>query len=172
LKGIALAIQALAHLRREGKAVTLSLVGSGPQVEQWKQLSLALGVAEHVHWIGWTAQTELPAVYRAHHALLFPSLHDSSGNAVLEGMAQGLPVICLDVGGPAAVAGPDAALIITTAQRNQAEVSIALADAVIELMVSPALHAAKSFAALERARSMTWRNVVNRLWPVESPERS
>lgn len=164
MKGIALAIRALAHLRREGRPVTLSMAGGGPLTSHFKRLADSLCVANHVEWIGWTSQNELSAVYRAHHALLFPSLHDSSGNAVLESMAHGLPVICLDVGGPAAVAGAEAAIIVKTGSRLEADVVRALAGAVTELMASPSLHAAKSRAALERARSMTWRAVVSQVW--------
>ncbi|HZM44718.1 MAG TPA: glycosyltransferase family 4 protein [Burkholderiales bacterium] len=172
LKGIALGIRALARLRENGVAVTLSLVGSGPRLQAWQEMARALGVCDRLDWMGWKAQHELPAIYRAHHALLFPSLHDSSGNAVLEGMAQGLPVICLDVGGPSAVAGVDASMVVATAGRSEQEVVAALADAVSGLMASPRLHAAKSAAALERARGMTWRDVVGRLWqPATLPER-
>ena len=32
--------------------------------------------------------------------LLFPSLRDGGGAVVVEAMAAGLPVVCLDVGGP------------------------------------------------------------------------
>lgn len=171
-KGIALGIRALDRLRRDGQPATLSMVGSGPQAPHWKNLARSLGVADHMYWIGWTPQSELPAVYRAHHALLFPSLRDSSGNAVLEGMAQGLPVVCLDVGGPAAIAGAEAAMIVETGSRREADVVKALAGAVAELMASPPLHAAKSEAALERARSMTWRAVVSCLWQPAPPQRT
>jgi glycosyltransferase involved in cell wall biosynthesis len=170
MKGIALALRALAQLRQEGRPVTLSLVGGGPLTPHFKTLADSLRVADAVEWIGWKKQNELPAVYRAHHALLFPSLHDSSGNAVLESMAHGLPVVCLDVGGPAAVAGAAAAMIVETGPRREADVVKALAGAVTALMASPSLHAAKSKAALERARSMTWRAVVSRVWqPAAAP---
>ncbi|HKQ25461.1 MAG TPA: glycosyltransferase family 4 protein [Burkholderiales bacterium] len=168
LKGIALGIRALARLRREGWAVTLTMVGSGPEASLWKDQAGSLGVAEHVQWFGWTPQSQLPAIFRAHHALLFPSLHDSSGNAVLEAMAQGLPIVCLDIGGPPAVAGPEAAVIVATVSRSEADVVNALAAMVAEMIASPTLHAAKSAAALARARGMTWQTVVGRLWQPES----
>jgi len=38
-------------------------------------------------------------------ALLFPSLHDEAGFVVAEAVAAGLPVVCLDVGGPPLIAG-------------------------------------------------------------------
>jgi glycosyltransferase involved in cell wall biosynthesis len=166
-KGIALAIRALARLRQDGLAVSLTMVGSGPQTARFKTLVDALGITDAVSWIGFLPQSELSSVYRAHHALLFPSLHDSSGNAVLEAMAQGLPVICLSAGGPAAVAGADAAMIVDTASRGEADVIGALADAVAQLMASPTLHSEKSAAALGRARAMTWSMVVSGLWPAQ-----
>ena len=82
-------------------------------------------------------------------------------------MAQGLPVICLSAGGPAAVAGADAAMIVDTASRGEADVIGALADAVAQLMASPTLHSEKSAAALGRARAMTWSMVVSGLWPAQ-----
>jgi glycosyltransferase involved in cell wall biosynthesis len=164
LKGVALGIRALARLREDGRAVTLSMVGGGPRLQEWQDMARSLNVDDRLNWLGWKPLHELPEIYRAHDALLFPSLHDSSGNAVLEGMAQGLPVVCLDVGGPSAVAGADAAMIIPTSGRSVDEVVAGLAVAVSNLMTTPQLHAAKAAAALERARSMTWRNVVGRLW--------
>jgi glycosyltransferase involved in cell wall biosynthesis len=38
--------------------------------------------------------------------LLFPSLHDEGGWVIAEALATGLPVVCLDRGGPPAIGGP------------------------------------------------------------------
>src|SRR5262249_17128782 len=43
---------------------------------------------------------ELFELYDTHSLLLFPSLHDSGGFVVLEALSHGLPVVCLDLGGP------------------------------------------------------------------------
>jgi glycosyltransferase involved in cell wall biosynthesis len=42
---------------------------------------------------------------RRANVFLFPSLHDEAGWVVLEAFANGLPVICLDVGGPPVLGG-------------------------------------------------------------------
>ena len=55
------------------------------------------------------ARARSAELYRRHHALLYPSLHDSSGNVVLEALFHGLPVVCLDLGGPAEIVDPRAA---------------------------------------------------------------
>jgi glycosyltransferase involved in cell wall biosynthesis len=41
---------------------------------------------------------------------LFPSLHDEGGWVIAEAMASGLPVVCLDWGGPAVLAGQGVAV--------------------------------------------------------------
>jgi glycosyltransferase involved in cell wall biosynthesis len=51
----------------------------------------------------WLPQEKLFEQYQTHDLLVYPSLHDSSGNAVLEALSFGLPVVCLDLGGPAQI---------------------------------------------------------------------
>ena len=41
------------------------------------------------------------------HVLLHPALHEAFGNVCLEALAIGKPVVCLNVGGPAAQVTPD-----------------------------------------------------------------
>ena len=76
------------------------MVGVGPDGERWHRLCQRLDLTHAVDWHGWMEQAKLGAIYAKHHAFLFPSLHDSSGNVVLEAMSHGLPVVCFDLGGP------------------------------------------------------------------------
>jgi glycosyltransferase involved in cell wall biosynthesis len=58
-----------------------------------------------------------PSLFRAltseSDVFLFPSLHDDSPLAVAEAVAAGLPVVCLDVGGPQLIAGRSATVVRT-----------------------------------------------------------
>jgi glycosyltransferase involved in cell wall biosynthesis len=57
-------------------------------------------VADRVQFSGSVPREEALKATAGAAGLLFPSLHDSGGYAVIEAMAAGLPVICLNLGGP------------------------------------------------------------------------
>lgn len=63
--------------------------------------------------LGYVADEDLPSLYSAACAFLFPSLYEGFGIPVLEAMACGCPVICSDGGALPEVAG-DAAMILPT----------------------------------------------------------
>jgi glycosyltransferase involved in cell wall biosynthesis len=119
LKGVHFAIRAMAVLWRKGVACEFTLVGRGPYEAELRRLARKEGVEDRIRWVSHLPQPELFELYRHMHCLLFPSLHDSGGNVVLEAQAYGLPVICLDLGGPATLVTPDTAIVVST--RNQDE---------------------------------------------------
>jgi glycosyltransferase involved in cell wall biosynthesis len=100
-KGLHLALKAFAKFRAAYPGSHFTVVGSGPDAGWFRDLAQRLGIGDAVTWIPWLEQDAVMRTYPHHDAFLFPSLHDSSGNAVLEALASGLPVVCLDVGGPA-----------------------------------------------------------------------
>src|SRR5690606_4537604 len=99
-KGLELALTAFAAASKAHDRLRLTVVGSGPDRARWKSLARDLGVDSKVTWLDWMSRDRLADVYASHQALLFPSLRDSGGMVVLEAMAHGLPVVCLDAGGP------------------------------------------------------------------------
>lgn len=100
LKGVHLAIEALARARQTGSHASLTIVGRGPMRGRLESLARRLNVDDHVTFVDWLDQAGLFEEYRRHDVLLFPSLHDSSGNVILEAFAHGLPAVCLKLGGP------------------------------------------------------------------------
>ena len=77
------------------------LIGDGPERERLQALAEALGVADRVRFLGWRPREEALHEMARCHVLVHPSLHDSGGFVCAEAMAAGLPVLCLDLGGPA-----------------------------------------------------------------------
>lgn len=53
-------------------------------------------VRDHVVFTGYVPSEQLPAIYRAAKALVFPSLAEGFGLPLLEAMAAGCPVLCSD----------------------------------------------------------------------------
>jgi glycosyltransferase involved in cell wall biosynthesis len=102
-KGLRLALEAFTLLNREIPSIEFTLVGRGPYGRTLKRLSKRMGIADRVKIVDWVPQSQLPAIYGSHDVLLFPSLHDSGGLVVLEALASGVPVVCLDLGGPGVI---------------------------------------------------------------------
>ena len=97
-KGAQLAIAALAE--PEVANWRLDIYGSGRERARLEAQVERLGLNARVTFKGQRPRTEvLDAVSRAD-AMLFPSMHDSAPWAVGEASSTGLPVVCLDIGGP------------------------------------------------------------------------
>lgn len=161
-KGVHLAIRALAEARQNGAAVELTLVGRGPYEHVLRQLAVSLGIEQYTYWLGHRPQAELFALYRSMHAFIFPSLHDSGGTVVLEAQANGLPIICLDLGGPASLVTDDTAMVVETRGQNEAGVVHGLADALMTLANNEDRRMAMARAAIAHARAgMSWENRVH-----------
>ncbi|RKH01029.1 glycosyltransferase [Corallococcus sp. CA053C] len=88
---------ALAMLRHEGMRLNAWLVGDGPRRPALQKMAHELGVADGVHFL--LHRSDVPALYgRATFGVLCSSAEGMS-NAVMEGMAAGLPMVVTRVGG-------------------------------------------------------------------------
>jgi len=163
-KGMGLGLRALAELRGRGIDAVLTMIGQGPLLAHWQELARDLGVEQAVTWVPWMSQAELLQSYQQFDVLLFPSLNDSSGNVVLEALAGGLPVVCLDLGGPAQIADSACGRIVAVEGRDEAQVVAGLAEALEEIASDPVLARRLRSGALARARRFAWGEVVARIW--------
>jgi glycosyltransferase involved in cell wall biosynthesis len=103
VKALPLLLQAMARLQREGLAVELDVVGSGPMDEAWREDALNLGLGETVRWLGALPAAGVARVVRESHVFCLPSVRESGGAVLLEAMSCARPVIGMDFGGPAEV---------------------------------------------------------------------
>jgi glycosyltransferase involved in cell wall biosynthesis len=102
LKGVSLAIRALEGL----PGWRLIVCGDGPDAGRLRQLASDRGLEDRVEFRGWVERAEVLRTMREEATVfVFPSLHDEAGWVVAEAMACGLPVVCLDLGGPPTLAG-------------------------------------------------------------------
>jgi len=97
-KGFHLAIRAFAQ--SGVKEAEYWFVGEGPEQRRLEALARRLGVADRVRFLGKLPREKVLEVLAQVHALIHPSLHESGGWVVMESIAAGRPVICLDLGGP------------------------------------------------------------------------
>lgn len=83
--------------------------------EELQKLLLSINRPElrkNIHLLGYVPNTELPAIISQCTIFLYPSLRESFGIPILEGMACGVPVITSNTSSMPEVAGKDAALIV------------------------------------------------------------
>lgn len=106
-KGGQLAIELLRRLTAAGVSAELTIYSYGPALAAWQRQLAASGVAERCRVRGFVPRPELLAELGRAHALVYPTLHDSSSSALLETYALGVPSLTTGVGGPAVVATPE-----------------------------------------------------------------
>lgn len=98
-KGLLLAVEAFARADLPVDS-RLVFIGDGPDIAAIRKRADRLGISERVDITGPLSRTEVVDRMRAASCLLFPSFHDSAGFVVSEALSLGLPVVCLDHGGP------------------------------------------------------------------------
>ena len=163
-KGLHLAFGALARARRSLPDITLKIIGTGKDRAWLEAQARHAGVTDLLDWVSSTPHAEIACEYNRSLALVFPSLHDSGGMVVLEALAAGLPVICLDLGGPGAIATADSSIVIPARQRDEASVIEALADGMIRIAKDPAFRERMVINAVSRARELTWDRAADHLY--------
>lgn len=163
-KGPHFAVRALAQLRAQGCDARLTLIGRGAMRSHLQVLAMSAGVGDAVRFVDGVPQDELFQRYSAAHVFLFPSLHDSGGNVVLEALAAGLPVVCLDLGGPSCFANGDTGVVVRTSDAPDEPMLVSrLADAVSSVVSSPQRWRQLHEGALARARQLTWERQIEHI---------
>ncbi len=155
-KGVTIAVESVHQARSTGSDVTLTILGDGPDTGRLDRLVKRRGMAEAVtHILRVPSAEAVRELYKRHDVLVFPSLHEAGGMAVVEAMAEGLPVVCVDIGGPAvSIAGGGG---IAVAPGGHRQISAEMAHVLGELANSPARVAEMSAAARRTvAEEYTW----------------
>lgn len=104
-KGFRTSLRAFAEFHRQHAAATFVIAGEGPLLDSLRELSRDLGIADHVRFAGFLSQEELRDEFYRAHVFLHPSELGKDGNqegvpnAMLEAMANGLPVFATRHGG-------------------------------------------------------------------------
>ncbi|HRR33235.1 MAG TPA: glycosyltransferase family 1 protein [Kiritimatiellia bacterium] len=95
-------------------SMPLALAGFDGDSTPLRREAEELKLTQRVLWLGRIPEADLPALYSAAHAFLFPSLVEGFGFPVLEAMACGTPVICSALGVHKEISGGAAKLVHPT----------------------------------------------------------
>jgi glycosyltransferase involved in cell wall biosynthesis len=94
-KALNLALKSLARVSTD-VIWELHILGKGRQTAAWQQLATDLGIAGRCHFHGWVAREKALEVMKSAHLMLITSLRDLTSTVTIEGLALGLPIVCLD----------------------------------------------------------------------------
>lgn len=98
--GISTLIQAFKLVHNKHNDTELVIVGGGPQLNDYKELSNKLNISDRVKFIGRIPNTEVPKFINKMDIFTVPSRdQESFGVAAVEAMACGVPVVVTNVGG-------------------------------------------------------------------------
>lgn len=156
LKGMRIGLDGFAKALKGDPCLHLTLVGQGPEERRWRRYAQKIGVIHRIEWVSWLPQAELMKLYRRHGLLLFPSLHDSGGQVVLEALSHGLPVVCLKLGGPGEIVNNNCGRAVPTEHGDYERLTDEIAQALREFTESEQVWAAASTRARAEVTRWSW----------------
>jgi len=111
--GLGPLIEALTMIRREVPDVLLMIAGKGPLRASLEQMAHSMGLDDHVRFLGFVPDADLPSAYRAADLSVMPTQGlEGFGLSAVESLAAGTPVAVTPIGGlPSIVSGLSEALI-------------------------------------------------------------
>ncbi|GAB5602439.1 N-acetyl-alpha-D-glucosaminyl L-malate synthase BshA [Thermus sp. FJN-A] len=123
-------VRAFAKVRKKAKA-RLLLLGKGPEEAEARRVAEELGVAR---WVTFHPPTPHPEeVLGAADLFLLASEEESFGQAALEALASGVPVVATAVGGVPELVRPEVGRLVELGDLE------GYAEAILELLASPGL---------------------------------
>lgn len=146
-------IEALAILRENypGIKEKLVLIGNASfGFDEVKYVIEEFDLNNDVYMPGWVSEEDLPYIYNAASAFVFPTKHEGFGIPILESLACGLPTIASDLPVLREIAG-DAVLYFN--QNEKYEIAAAMARIVVDENLRQALKA----KGLIQSQKFSWR---------------
>jgi glycosyltransferase involved in cell wall biosynthesis len=138
--------------------VKYKLVMLDYEEEALQNLLAEIGYPElrkEIHLTGYLVNTDLPAIISQSSIFLYPSLRESFGIPILEGMACGVPVITSNTSSMPEVAG-DAALLINPLRVDE------IKNAIERLLIDKQLREELINKGIERAKQFSWKSMAEK----------
>ena len=154
-KNLDLLVKSFEQLVATGRKADLAVVGDGPLLDKLRSQHRNPRIA----FTGFLDGDELATAYATSDVMVFPSVTDTFGNAVLEAQASGLPAIVSDRGGPAEIVTPkNSGIVVDTAQPHS------LTEAMTRLYDDTVLRDQLVARSLDNAAQRNWNEVFEGFW--------
>ena len=154
-KNLVRLIEAWSQVVRPGSFPLVLAGPEDPRYPQARQRAAKLGLEDAVRFPGSIAEADLPALYSAAIAFVFPSLWEGFGLPVLEAMACGVPTACSNTSSLPGIAG-DAAVTFDPADVE------AIAATLRRLLGDVDLRGQLRERGLAQVRRFTWAETARR----------
>jgi len=114
-------LNAIAILKPRIPDIWLAIAGRGPLQSSLEQQAIDLGLSNHVKFLGFLPDEQLPIAYQAADLSVMPSQSlEGFGLALIESLACGTPALCTPVGGMPEVLTPFSPHLITSSLEETA----------------------------------------------------
>ena len=150
-KNILTAVKSLGYIPKDYR-VRLTIIGSGYQRREIEETAKRIGRSQDVVIIDELPREEVLAVVERSDIFLFPSLREGGSWSLMEAMAIGLPVICLDWAGMAIITDDNCAIRLPVS--NPEQMPKDMAGAIITLIKNPGLREAMGKAGRNRIKEV------------------
>lgn len=152
-KALDLLVAALPRVRGElGDAFRVVVCGDGPERSRLEAQARALGVLDRLEFRGWVPREQMIRAYAEADAFCFTSLRETTPVALMEAMANRLPVVCLAHSGPGEMITEDCGIRIPPVHRAQVVDDLALA--LVNLAKDPDLRQTLGAGARKRVEDV------------------
>lgn len=159
-KGVDLAIEAVARARAQGLECVVEISENGPEEGRLRALVARLGLEDHVTFLGrLPGHDDLLKTLSSSDVLLHPAISESFGQVCLEALACGVPVVCLDWGGPGIIVDDQCGYPVEAGTRDK--VITGLADALMRRQQDRARGLPRPEVLHARAASFSWDRLVD-----------
>lgn len=135
-------------------AMKLKIIGDGTERKNLEQISLNDNLTDRIFFLGNISRENVINEMNKSDIFLFPSF-EGGGMVVLEAMAAGLPIVCLDYGGPGEMVTDECGIKVKPLNPDQTIKD--LSDALLKLANDPELRRKMGEAGRKRVEEFyTW----------------
>ncbi|MEL6980836.1 MAG: glycosyltransferase [Actinomycetota bacterium] len=106
-KGLGVLFESMQHLLPEYPNLSLTVVGDGPHRESLSRRAAAMGLGDHVEFVGAKSQAEVVELLAKADLFVLPSYAEGVPVVVMEALGSGIPVVASFVGGMAELVEDD-----------------------------------------------------------------
>ena len=161
-KAVALAVEAVHQATQNGIEVELEILENGPELKNLQQMVEDFGLGERVRFLGrLPSLQDVYAKVRECDALIHPALNEAFGQVVLESLALGRQVLCLDWAGPGMIVTEDCGIKVKPGPREQ--VVSDFADGIAALVMRREQWSETRAAAVTRSKDFSWKKLATQV---------